>query len=163
MLCISRSPSPALAIFCPREEWFWLLVVGCWLLVVGCWLLVVGCWLLVVGCWLLVVGCCCFRHRLTRQRCLCRHNCTSELADPVPSHLGVRLPATPAPPWSPRRRRTLHRRGARKTGAQLRDNRRSAKNDAKCVKKPIIAAISKTAGSSAPSELHNWNVRCHRR
>ena len=42
--------------------------------------------------------CCCFRRRLTRQRCLCRHNCTIELADPVPSHLGVRLPATPAPP-----------------------------------------------------------------
>ena len=35
---------------------------------------------------------------------------------------------------------------ARKTGAQLRDNRRSAKNDAKCVKKPFTAA--KNAKSS---------------
>ena len=39
---------------------------------------------------------------------------------------------------------------ARKTGAQLWHSRRSAKNDAKCVKKPIIAAISKNAGSIVP-------------
>ena len=35
---------------------------------------------------------------MTGQRCLCRHNCTIYLAIPVPSHLGVKLPATPAPP-----------------------------------------------------------------
>ena len=34
---------------------------------------------------------------------------------------------------------------ARKTGAQLRDNQRSAKNDAKCVKKTIIAATVKSS------------------
>ena len=32
---------------------------------------------------------------------------------------------------------SCERSKARKTGAQLRDNRRSAKNDAKCVKKPL--------------------------
>ena len=41
---------------------------------------------------------------------------------------------------SPRRRRTNSSSSrARKTGAQLRDNRRSAKKDAKCVKKPFTA------------------------
>ena len=39
---------------------------------------------------------------------------------------------------------------APKTGAQLRDNRRSAKNDAKSVKIPLIAAITKNAGSVVP-------------
>ena len=39
------------------------------------------------------------------------------------------------------------------------DNRRSAKNDAKCVKKPITAT-TKTAmlKVKSPSLLHNWNV-----
>ena len=39
---------------------------------------------------------------------------------------------------------------APKTGAQLRDNQRSAKNDAKSVKIPVIAAIKKNAGSVVP-------------
>ena len=39
---------------------------------------------------------------------------------------------------------------APKTGAQLRDNRRSAKNDAKSVKIPLIAAITKNAESIVP-------------
>ena len=43
--------------------------------------------------------------------------------------------------WSPRALTVVSTRKLEKTGAQLRDNRRSAKNDAICVKKPVIAAI----------------------
>ena len=70
-----------------------------------------------------------------------------ELATPVSSHLGVRLPATPALPSSPRALTVVSARKLEKTGAQLRDNRRSAKNDCNMRRKPIIAA---TAESRVP-------------
>ena len=67
------------------------------------------------------------------------------MATPVPSDLGVRLPATPAP-------HSCERSKARKTGAQLRDNRKSAKNDAKCVKSPA------SPPSSARLEVEPFSV-----
>ena len=69
--------------------------------------------------------------------------------NPVPSHLGVKLPATPATPGSPRRRRTLHRRGLEKLALNSGITGRSAKNGAKCAKKPLIAVITRTPGSRA--------------
>ena len=41
------------------------------------------------------------------------------------------------------------------TGAQLRDNRRSAKNGAKCAENPFTAAITSTAQSQNPTSLHD--------
>ena len=73
---------------------------------------------------------------------------------PVPSHLGVNSRRL-RHPGEPSTTKNSSSSRARKTGAQLRHSRRSAKNYAKCVKKPIIAAISKIAGNSYPSVLHN--------
>ena len=49
---------------------------------------------------------------------------------------GSKLPATPAP-LKPSSTHSCERSKARRTGAQLQDNRRSAKNDAKCVRKAL--------------------------
>ena len=47
---------------------------------------------------------------------------------------------------------------APKTGAQLRDNRRSAKNDTKCVKKPHHRRHIRLLKTTYQSLLHNGNV-----
>ena len=54
--------------------------------------------------------------------------------DPVPSHLGVNSRQL-RHPKKPSTTKNSSSSRARKTGAQLRDNRKSAKNDAKSVKK----------------------------
>ena len=81
---------------------------------------------------------------------------------PVPSHLGVNSRRL-RHPGEPSTTKNSSSSRARKTGAQLRHSRRSAKNDAKCVKKPIIAAISKIAGNVVPVCVAQLNVHINRR
>ena len=76
-----------------------------------------------------------FQTRACNSKCMVTMT-EPECATPVPSHLGVKLPATPAP-LEPSSTHSCERLKARKTGAQLRDNRRSEKNDAKCVEKAL--------------------------
>ena len=66
-----------------------------------------------------------------------------------------------ANPLEPSSTHRCERSKARKTGAQLRHSRRSAKNDAKCVKKPIIA--TKNAEYVIPGCAAQLNVHINRR
>ena len=67
--------------------------------------------------------------------CVCPHHHSHELADPL----------------EPSSTHSCEHLKARKTGAQLRDNRRSAKNDAKCLKKPFITTITQLLKVAYPS------------
>ena len=60
-----------------------------------------------------------------------------------------------ANPLEPSSTHSCERSKARKTGAQLRDNRKSAKNDAKCVKKALHHHHNTTAESCVPISEHN--------
>ena len=53
-------------------------------------------------------------------------------------------------PLEPSSTHSCERSKARKTGAQLRDNQGSAKDDAKCVKTPFTAIINSSAASRVP-------------
>ena len=74
-----------------------------------------------------------FQTRRSTMRLCQRHrsiNCASCGKSP-----GSQTPGDLATPGSPPRRRTLHRRGLEKTGAQLRDNPEERENGAKCAEK----------------------------
>ena len=89
--------------------------------------------------------CCCFRRGV--QQCVCVNVIGAVIAQHVAGHLGVRLPATPATPGSPRRRRTLHHRGLEKLALNSGTTRGARKMVQNAKKKP---SSHPTAESNLP-------------
>ena len=105
--------------------------------------------------------CCCFGEALThvfvhtrkiRKRArLATNSCTTGGLTPGSSTPGVS--ATPEPSMT--KNSSSSRAPQLRLALNLRDNRRSAKNGAKCAENPFTAAITSTAQSQNPTSLHD--------